>query len=423
VVGKPAIAAPHIEHLLVGLEVPRHVAVAARLLVPVDVTHVGEPSLPPVTSSIRSVVLNALFLQSGQSGGPETYLRGLVPALAREFAKTRFVVVTTRAGAVALHRDGWTDFAEIDTLPADHDQRARRMVCEQVVLPRRSRRRGFDVLHSLASIAPVWTATPSVITLHDVTFLRIRTLEWTTTLAFRMTVVPAARRADALVTGSVAARDEICSMLGLDRGRFFVVPHGPGRLPGVPADEEAIRAAFDLVGRRVILCVAAKRPHKNQELLIRALTWLSDDVVVVLVGHPESYDAGLRALAAELEVAGRVRFVDFVPDAELEALWRIAKCTAFPTLGEGFGLPVLEAMARGVPVACSDIAVLREVGGEVPFYFDPGDPRSAAGAITAALANGERIPAGKERASAFTWENAASGTFEAYERAVASARS
>jgi glycosyltransferase involved in cell wall biosynthesis len=376
-----------------------------------------------VASSIHSVGLNALFLAPGQSGGPETYLRGLVPALAREFSETRFVVVTTRAGAAALRRDGWTDFAEIQALPVDEGKRARRLAWEQTVLPWQARRRGFDILHSLASIAPVWTATPAVITLHDVTFLRIRTFSRATTLAFRVTVGPAARRADALLTGSVAARDEICSLLGLDQGRFLVVPHGPGRALGEPADEEIVRATFDLAGRRVVLCVSAKRPHKNQEVLIRAMTSLSADVVVVLVGHPEPYDADLRSLAAELGVVDRIRFVDFVGDSELEALWRIAECAAFPTLGEGFGLPVLEAMVRGVPVACSDIAVLREVGAEVPFYFDPCDPRSAANAVGAALADGDRIPAGRERASGFTWEKAAHGTFEVYERAAASARS
>jgi glycosyltransferase involved in cell wall biosynthesis len=173
----------------------------------------------------------------------------------------------------------------------------------------------------------------------------------------------------------------------------------------------------------VILCVGAKRPHKNQELLIRAVNLLPVDFVIVLVGHPESYDARLRALAAELGVSERVRFIDFVPDPELEALWRISECAAFPTLGEGFGLPLLEAMVRRVPIACSDIAVLHEVGADVPFYFDPRDPQSAAHAIRAAVADRERISAGVERAARFTWENAARGTFEAYERAVASARS
>lgn len=377
-----------------------------------------------MASRIATVGLNALFLGPGQSGGPETYLRGLAPALASEFPATRFVVVTTRAGARALRRDGWTDFAELQELPLDEGQRARRLVAEQAWLPLRAWRRGFDILHSLASIAPVWTpGTASVITLHDVTFLRIQTFSRATTLAFRATVGPAARRANALLTGSAAARDEICSLLGLDPRRFLVVPHGPGRPPGEAADEGAVRSAYDLEGRRLVLCVGAKRPHKNQELLVRAVPSLPEDAVVALVGHPEPYDADLRSLAAELEVADRVRFVDFVPAPELEALWRIAACVAFPTLGEGFGLPVLEALSRGVPVVCSDIPVLREVGGDVPFYFDPRDPRSAAAAVAAAMKDGSRVDAGKERAAGFSWERAAEGTFEAYERAVASARS
>ena len=377
-----------------------------------------------MASSIGTVGLNALFLGPGQSGGPETYLRGLVPALASEFPSTRFVVVTTRAGASALRRDGWADFAEIQELPIDEGQRARRLIVEQAWLPWRARRRGFDVLHSLASVAPVWTpGTPSVITLHDVTFLRVQTFSRATTLAFRLTVGPAAKRADALLTGSVAARDEICSLLGLDPAGFQVVPHGPGRPPDEAADEERVRVEHSLGGRRLVLCVGAKRPHKNQELLVRALPSLPEDAVVALVGHPETYDAELRSLAAELGATEKVRFIDFVPDAELEALWRLAACVAFPTLGEGFGLPVLEAMTRGVPVACSDIPVLREVGGDVPFYFDPRDPKSAASAIAAAMDGRDRVQAGRERAAGFSWEKAALGTFDAYERAVARARS
>ena len=151
----------------------------------------------------------------------------------------------------------------------------------------------------------------------------------------------------------------------------------------------------------------AKRPHKNQEVLIRALPSLPADVVLVLVGHPEPYDHELRSLAGELDVADRVRFVDVVLRPDLEALWQIAGCAAFPTLGEGFGLPVLEAMTRGVPVACSDIAVLREVGGDVPFYFDPRESPKRGGRDQAALDDGERIPTGKDRASTFTWESAA----------------
>ena len=170
---------------------------------------------------------------------------------------------------------------------------------------------------------------------------------------------------------------------------------------------------------RVVLCVGAIRPHKNQAVLVRALPRLPEDVVVVLAGHPEPYVAELEALASELGVTERLRIAGYVDDADMEALWRLAGCAAFPTLGEGFGLPVVEALDRGVPVACSDLAVLREVGGDHPHYFPPGDVAGAARAVTAALNGPRDDPAAKAWSARFSWEAAAHGTFEAYERALA----
>ena len=118
----------------------------------------------------------------------------------------------------------------------------------------------------------------------------------------------------------------------------------------------------------------------------------------------------------------RVRFLGYLPDGELEGLWRLAACAAFPTLGEGFGLPVIEAMARGVPVACSDLPVLREVGGDVPHYFPPARrPRRPRPRSRPRWSPTPRAPPGRERAARFSWEAAARGTLEAYERALAAA--
>lgn len=375
-----------------------------------------------VRKAVHAVALNAIFLDPGVSGGPETYLRQLVPALAGAYPAVQLIVVTSGKGAASLRDDGWLDFAEIVAAPTDPGRRVRWLFSEQVWLPALARRRHWDVIHSLASTAPAWSPTSSVITLHDVTFLQMQTFSKATTIGLRMSVVPAARRADVLLTGSAAARDEICRRLGLDPNRFMVVPHGAGRPQQIGLSEAEVRARHGLDGRRVVLCVAAKRPHKNQAVLVRAATLLPNDVVIILAGRPELYDGKLRRLAEELGVAGRMRFVDYAPEDELEGLWSVADCGAFPTLGEGFGLPIAEAMARRVPVACSDIPVLREVGGDVPHYFDPHDPRSAADAIAASLADGRRAAAGQARAAAFTWERAAMGTFEAYERAVAARR-
>jgi glycosyltransferase involved in cell wall biosynthesis len=365
------------------------------------------------------VMLNALFLAPGVSGGPETYLRELVPALARRRPGARLTVVTTRSGAAALRRDGWSEWADLRELPCEDGQQMRRMWAEQLLLPHLARRLRPDVLHSVANLAPLRPGVPAAITLHDVTFVVRRTFSWTTTVGMREIMMRAARRADSLITISTAARDEICRVFGLDPAKLAVVPHGAGRPPDVePVPGAELRKRYRLGTGSVVLCVAAKRPHKNQGLLLRALEHLDETPIVVLAGHAEPYEDELRAEAARLDVEDRVRFLEFVSDAELEGLWRLADCAAFPTLGEGFGLPVIEAMARGVPVACSDLTVLREVGGDVPHYFPPDDPAAAAAAIQAARADSRAGTAGPRRAARFSWDESARLHWEAYERAL-----
>jgi glycosyltransferase involved in cell wall biosynthesis len=364
--------------------------------------------------------LNALFLAPGASGGPETYLRGLAPALADARPNARFTVVTTRSGAEALRSDGWAGRFDIQGLPCEDAQRLRRQLAEQVALPALARRRKADLIHSLASVAPIRTpGVRHVITLHDVTFFRFETFNPVTTWGMRQVVSRAARHADGLITASAAARDDICQVLSLDPARFTLVPHGAERPKEVEATpEDDVRRRYRLEAARVVLCVGSKRPHKNQEVLVRAAQHLDPDVVIVLAGHPEPYDAELRNLATTLGVQARLRFADYVPDADLEALRRMAGCAALPTLAEGFGIPLIEAMARGLSVAASDIPVLREVGGELPFWFDPHDPGSAAAAIRAALDDSERGSAGPEWAARYTWRAAAEGTWDAYERVL-----
>jgi glycosyltransferase involved in cell wall biosynthesis len=367
----------------------------------------------------RHVLLNALFLAPDASGGPETYLRGLAPALAERFPELRLTVATTRSGADALRADGWTQFASVLALPCEDGERLRRQWAEQALLPRAARAERVDIVHSLASIAPVFPGARSVVTLHDVTFLLRPTFGRLTTWGMGLLVKAAARRAQGLITGTEAARAEISSVLGVDLGRLEVIPHGIEPAPPVaPTPSGEIRARFELGRMRIVLCVAAKRPHKNQELLIRAAPQLDPDVAIVLAGHAEPYELELRTLARELGLQSRVRFLDYVSDADLEGLWREAGCAAFPTLGEGFGIPVIEALAHGVPVAASDIPVLREIGGGLPHYFDPHDARAAARAIRAALNDTQTRNLGPAHAARFTWDAAARATRDVYRRVL-----
>lgn len=364
--------------------------------------------------------LGALFLDPGVSGGTETYVRNLVPALLRARPETDFELATTVRGAAALATEEWAGELRLIRLPCDDDEPVRRTLLELCSLPVVARRREWDLLHSLANRGPRRAPTAHVVTAHDVIFFHHATMGALSDRAMRWAVRGAINGADEVIAVSETAADDIARTMGVDRARITAVPHGAGRPPaGRPSLERTV-VRHRLEGRRVVLCVGAKRPHKNQALLVRALPLLPGDVTLVLVGHDEGYGAELERTAADAGVAHRLRLVGYVSDEELEALWAIAACAAFPTRAEGFGLPVLEAMSRAVAVACADIPVLHEVAAGAACYFSPDDPVDAGIAIAACLEDGDLGQRGRARAAEFSWERSAHETLDVYDRAIAS---
>jgi glycosyltransferase involved in cell wall biosynthesis len=343
------------------------------------------------------VALNAMFLDPGRSSGTETYVRELVPALAE---RVRVTVLTTRRGAAALRGEPY----EVVSLGSDEGERVKRLRAEQLTVQRVARERGATLIHSLGNTGPVRSRLPHVLTVHDVNWVHERTLPRSTTLALKAIVGPGARRACAVCCITRAAAEDVARELRIPRERIVVTPLGAGR----PAQVEPRDPGLGIPdGARVVLNVGVVRWHKNQAALVEALARLPEDVVVVLAGAHEAYADEVRAAARHVE--RRVFMPGYVDDAGLEWLWRRADVAAFPTRAEGFGLPVVEAMARGVPVAARDLPVLREVGGDVPEYFTD-DP---APAILRAM---ERRADGREQAARFTWAACAEKTIEAYER-------
>jgi len=206
-------------------------------------------------------------------------------------------------------------------------------------------------------------------------------------------------------------------------GRSVDARTAAGDLPRPVAERLAARP------RPLVLTASAKRPHKNLARLIRAVALIPPHrrPLLVLPGYPTPYESELRALARSLAIEGEVCLLGWVADRELDALYARASCFVFPSLYEGFGLPVLEAMARGVPVATSDRASLPEVAGDAALYFDPLSPRSIAAALERLLAD-ENLAArlrsqGRERARRFTWDACAEGTVAVYRQALAVAGS
>ena len=165
-------------------------------------------------------------------------------------------------------------------------------------------------------------------------------------------------------------------------------------------------------------------PHKNLGRLVDAMGTVHKqfpDAVLVLPGRATEHEHELQEQASGLGLDRAVRFLGWLSEPELEGLYQAATCFVYPSLQEGFGLPVLEAMRRGTPVACSNTSSMPEVGGEAVLYFDPTDTAAIAAALARLLSEPELrerlTEAGTERQRLFTWRATAEATFESYSRA------
>jgi len=228
----------------------------------------------------------------------------------------------------------------------------------------------------------------------------------------------AARRSRLVLTDSQAARSDIVEFLGVAPNRVAVAPLGPGLPePDEPFAADEVREALGLGEEPIVLTVSAKRPHKNLARLLDGFARVETEAVLLVPGFATSFEAGLKQQGGE-----QVEFVGWLDDRTLDGLYRASTCFVLPSLAEGFGLPVLEAMARATPLACSDIAPLREVAGDAAAYFDPHDPAAIARSIESLLTEpdfrAQLIAAGTERARLFTWSKTAELTLSCYERAV-----
>jgi glycosyltransferase involved in cell wall biosynthesis len=370
------------------------------------------------------VALNLAFLTPGEMGGLEIYARRLTEALASRDDVRLTLLLPRMAGSA----EAWAPLAPVLTLPVDPRRRSQWVLADQLHVPRAAARVGADVLHSLASTGPVAGSVPRLVTVHDLHYRTHPEAHFgVRALGMRGLVPAAARRSRRVIVPSRATADDVVQHLGVGRDRIDVIPEAPGHAPGASAHtRDEIRADLGAGELPLLLTVSAKRPHKNLGRLLGALAVLdsSKRPLLVLPGYTTPHEQELRARASQLGVAENVRFLGWVSDQRLEDLYGAADAFVFPSLSEGFGLPVLEAMARGIPVATSARTSLAEVAGDAALLFDAEDERSIAAAIDRLLhdqALAETLAAaGVRQAARFTWEAAAAATVASYRRALAS---
>lgn len=370
-----------------------------------------------------AVGLNLIYLVPGETGGMEVVARELIPELLAAAPGIRFTAFVNREAAAG--GGPWGELLPAITVPVNARRREQWVIGEQLLLPPIAARAGIGLVHSLASTSPAWGPFRRVVTVHDLIYARFPDAHsGLRDRGMRLLVPLGVRRAARVIADSESTRKDLVELLRTPPGRIDVAPLGLGTVQRhQPLAEARVRERFALGDRRVLLSLSAKRPHKNLLALIGALARIPVErrPLLVLPGYPTWHEAELRARAAELGVADDVRFEGWVSAGELEGLWVLADAFVFPSLYEGFGLPVLEAMARGVPVACADASSLPEVAGDAALLFDPRDEAAIARAVERLLGEPELArdlrEKGLARARQFTWARTARLTLQSYARA------
>ncbi len=357
-------------------------------------------------------------------GGLETYVRAIVPELVRLAPGVRFSLFCSRNGFEQLRGEPWSSEVELITHPL-LGVRGTKAIAEMTVLGAIAGRR-VDLLHSVAFTAPLRTAAVNVVMLPDVIWIVAPDQDAGATMRlWRLIVPPIARRADRLIAISQSGAEDIVRHLHVSRDRLDVIPLGPGVEARVaPTPEGPLRERLALGSGPIVLAVSAKKAHKNLGRLVVAMRTVAKrfpEAVLVLPGRPTEHEQELRELAVREGVGGNVAFPPYVDAADLEGLYAAASCFVLPSLNEGFGLPVLEAMRRGVPVACSNVSAMPEVAGDGARYFNPLDPGDMADSLLDLLGDqslsARLVEAGHRRADGFSWTATAEGTIATYERA------
>ena len=369
------------------------------------------------------VAINAHLL-SGQAGyrsaGIHQYIYHLLRYLGQAGDGLRYTVLLGEGAlspdvTLTLLRSRWPT-----------SRAAVRVVWEQLAQPWALRKIGADLVHGPVFIGPLLASCPVVVTIHDLSFIRFPEMfRPANRLYLTMLTRLSARRARRLIAVSAHAAAESTRLLGVPSERIDVVYHGvdPVFRP-LPDDEVAAFRQRRGLPERFVLCVGTLEPRKNLVRLVEAFARARDGRVgLVLAGGKGWLYDELFARVKALGLTGEVIFPGYVMNEELPLWYNAATALAYPSLYEGFGLPVLEAQACGTPVLTSNVSSLPEAAGDAAVMVDPYDVEALAAGLDRLLADEplrhELRSAGLAHASQFTWSHTAQETARVYHRALA----
>jgi len=368
------------------------------------------------------VGVDARTLAAEQRSGVEQYVVGLVRALSRLDDAPEIIAYVDRTIP-----DPELDAATSSGLLRTHVVRARRGWL-RAALPWRLWRDHVDLVHLPSTILPPILPCPAVATVHDLAWIRYpRTYSREDLAMQRLAVSGAARRARHIIANSENTARDLRENYPACSHRITAIPLGVSAdfSPAGPRLSNDILPAGTRPADGYILYVGRLHPRKNLRLLLRAYRLVLDQVAappLLIVGPITAYGEELVAEARRLEMEQHVVFPGYLPETLLPALYRSATVFVYPSLYEGVGLPVLEAMASGVPVVTSNTSAMPEVAGEAALLVGPEDVQGLTSAIVRLLTDQDLRKSlserGRARSREFTWERTARATVEVYRRAV-----
>ena len=359
--------------------------------------------------------VNALYLIPGGVGGTEIYLRSLLRALAAIDPVNRYFVFTNRETRADLIPEAPNFTHMPQGVPATF--RPARLIWEQTALPLAATHLKLDAMLNPGFTAPFFSPCPQVTVFHDMQHERHpKNFRWFDLPFWRFFLYWSAKRSQRLIAVSDATSADMLRFYpGIPKQKVVVIPHG--------VDPEFARVRERRRPEKFLLAVSTLHPHKNLDGLLRAFAIFrrtQPEFRLIVCGMHGFFTGPLHRLREELDLEKAVEFPGWIRREQVYDLFARAWAFVYPSRFEGFGLPILEALAAGLPMACSNIEPLASLAGEAAIKFDPANPEEIAAAldriVTDDAARTRLAANGPKQAGKFTWEASARATLDALVR-------
>ncbi len=372
--------------------------------------------------------INTLFMIPGLVGGSETQLRNLVSKLASIDPDNEYILFTNTENSGSFNLEE-PNFLEV-RCPIPARFRPARILWEQFILPIQCQWHRIDLLHSPGYVCPIALPCPSVVSIHDMNYF-LFPQDWSKLALWVLKIlVPlSARSSSQIIAVSQSSKRHIMKILKIPEDKINVTYNGVDKIFHPHHSRREILEMKNRMGIKgnFILSVAFSHPHKNLRRLLQAYYMLRKDKGIthqlLLAGNPGRDHLELVRTVRKLGIDQELIFTGYLPGHQMPLVYQAADLFVFPSLYEGFGLPILESMACGTPVVSSNAASLPEVVGKAGILVDPYHIDGMAGAMYQVLSDKnlaqDLIKKGLRQSKRFSWVQTAKDTLAVYKKAMA----